>query len=162
MGVAGSGKTTIGQLLSAKTGYAYFDADDFHPQQNKDKMQAGVPLNDEDRQPWLHHIHSFVLNETLTHPVIFGCSALKENYRTQLSEGIKEQCHWIFLNGDFNIIAERLGKRTGHYMAPSLLQSQFDALEKPPHVIEPDIRQSPENIVDFIMKKLKLTCSNLD
>lgn len=153
MGVSGSGKTTIGQRLSAKTGYPFYDADDFHSRENIAKMNAGIPLTDEDRLPWLKNIHGFVVKKTSTLNIIFVCSALKQQYRDFLSDAIEDRCRWVFLSGDYSTIEERLKGRTDHYMSPSLLQSQFDALEIPANSIMIDIRQSPEAIVEEIISK---------
>src|SRR5436190_22456987 len=95
MGVAGSGKTTIGKKLSSKTGYAFYDADYFHPEQNIDKMKAGLPLTDEDRWPWLDNIHAFVSKQLQSANIILACYALKEVYRQRLSNGIETQCRWV-------------------------------------------------------------------
>ena len=155
MGVSGSGKTTIGEILSQKTGYPFYDADDFHSPENKAKMIAGIPLTDEDRQPWLNSINNFVVEANKKHPVILVCSALKQHYREKLTESIENNCHWIFLEGDFNTILDRLNNRTGHYMPALLLQSQFDALEIPQDSTRIDIRISPEEITETILLKLK-------
>jgi carbohydrate kinase (thermoresistant glucokinase family) len=154
MGVAGSGKTTIGQKLSFKTGYAFYDADYFHPQKNIDKMKAGQPLTDEDRWPWLDNIHAFVSKQLESTNVILACSALKEVYRQRLSKGIDEQCRWVYLNGNYQTILQRMQSRTGHYMPATLLQSQFDALELPVNKIEVDITMTPGKIVDEIIAKI--------
>lgn len=151
MGVSGSGKSTIGQQLSAATGYAYYDADDFHSSENKAKMKAGIPLTDEDRWPWLKSIHDFVVSKSALQPVILVCSALKASYREVLAKSIERYCKWIFLKGDFDLVLKRLNDRQGHYMPPSLLQSQYDALEVPGNVITIDIAQSPQVIVKEIL-----------
>ncbi len=155
MGVSGSGKTTIGKLLSQKTGYPFYDADDFHSIENKAKMNAGIPLTDEDRQPWLDGINNFVVEANKKHPVILVCSALKKRYRERLSESIEDNCQWIFLEGDFNTILGRLNSRADHYMPASLLQSQFAALEIPQDANRIDIRNTPEEIIQTIRTKLK-------
>ena len=154
MGVAGSGKTTIGQKLSAKTGYTFYDADYFHTQENIDKMQAGQPLTDDDRWPWLDNIHAFVSKQLQTCTIIVACSALKEVYRQRLSKQIENQCRWVYLNGSYDIIFQRMQSRTDHYMPVTLLQSQFDALEVPDHNIEIDIAMAPEKIVDEIIAQI--------
>lgn len=153
MGVSGSGKTTIGQRLSAETGYPFYDADDFHSMENIARMNAGIPLTDNDRLPWLKNIHDFVAKKITTHDIIFVCSALKQQYRDFLSDGIENRCRWVFLSGDYHTIEERLKGRTDHYMPLSLLQSQFDALEIPANSIMIDIKLSPEDIVDSIILK---------
>ena len=154
MGVSGSGKTTIGKILSYKTGYPFYDADDFHSPENKAKMNAGFPLTDVDRWPWLDSINNFVVEVIKKHPVILGCSAVKKCYRERLSKSIEDSCQWIFLEGDFNTILSRLNKRTGHFMPASLLQSQFDALEIPQNATRIDIRNSPEEIAETILANL--------
>jgi carbohydrate kinase (thermoresistant glucokinase family) len=154
MGVSGSGKTLIGEALSAKTGFAFYDADNFHPQDNIDKMKAGIPLTDEDRWPWLDSIYNFVAQKIKTDSIIMACSALKQIYRDKISEGIETQCRWVFLNGSYETILQRLHNRTGHYMLGSLLQSQFDALEIPADAIDVDINLSPGAIVEFISSSM--------
>ena len=154
MGVSGSGKTTIGQQLAAKTGYLFFDADDFHSPANIAKMNAGIPLTDEDRWPWLQDIHHFVASTISTNNIIMVCSALKQVYRERLSVGLEDSCKWVFLNGDYDTILQRLQKRAGHYMPSSLLRSQFEALEIPADAIVVDIRQSPEIILAAILANL--------
>jgi len=154
MGVAGSGKTTIGKKLSAKTGYPFFDADDFHPQKNINKMKAGQPLTDEDRIPWLDNIHQFVSTHLRSGNVIMACSALKAIYRQRLSTGIEDQCRWVFLNGNYDTIRKRMQARKDHYMPAELLQSQFDALEIPGQVIEIDIENDPQKITAEILSKI--------
>lgn len=154
MGVSGSGKTTIGKMLAAKTGYGFYDADSFHPQDNIDKMKAGIPLTDEDRRPWLHSMNRFASEKTTTGNIILTCSALKESYRQQLCKGIEQNCRWIFLKGDYDTVWQRLQNRTEHYMPASLLQSQFDVLEEPKEVIVADITQKPEAIVEQIIEAI--------
>jgi len=153
MGVSGCGKTTIGQQLSAKTGYPFYDADNFHSLENITKMNKGLPLSDEDRWPWLEKIHQFVAEQITTGNIILACSALKMRYRELLGRAIEENCIWVFLEGDFETIQERLKNRTGHFMPSRLLQSQFDALEIPTEAILVDITDTPESIIDQIISK---------
>ncbi len=157
MGVSGSGKTTIGQQLSARTGFAFYDADDFHTPENKAKMKAAIPLTDEDRWPWLDNIHRFVAEKIATESIVFVCSALRQVYRQRLSRGMEAQCRWVLLEGDYATIFSRLQKRQGHYMPPALLQSQFDTLEIPGNAIQVDIKASPEKIVNQVMAALHLS-----
>ncbi len=154
MGVSGSGKTTIGQQLAVKTGYPFYDADNFHPQKNIDKMRAGQPLMDEDRWPWLDNIHDFVSEKIKTGNIILACSALKQVYRNRLSKGIEQHCRWVFLDGSYVTIAKRMQNRIGHYMPGSLLQSQFDVLEIPANAIQADIEMTPAQIVDHIISNI--------
>lgn len=154
MGVSGSGKTTIGELLATKTGFSFYDADDFHSPQNKEKMRAAIPLTDEDRWPWLATIHNFVQAAIKERSVIVACSALKEVYRNILDEGIDTNCKWVFLQGDFDTIQERLQKRKGHFMPAALLKSQFYTLELPAHAMVINIACTPEQITNEIIEHL--------
>ena len=154
MGVSGSGKTTIGSLLSTKTGYAFYDADSFHPSENINKMKAGQQLTDLDRLPWLNNIHTFVLDQIKNHSIIIACSALKEAYRKILGGQLENQCSWVFLKGDFKTIRNRMEKRTDHFMPVDLLKSQFDILEMPVGSIEVPVTLPPSLIVDFIISKI--------
>ena len=117
-------------------------------------MKAGIPLQDEDRWPWLRNIHEFVMSKSALQPVILVCSALKQSYRDKLANSIEENCKWFFLKGDFDLVHQRLAERKGHYMPASLLQSQFDALEVPEDAITIDISQSPKEIVRQILAHL--------
>lgn len=153
MGVSGSGKTTAGKLLAEKTGWRFCDADDFHPAHNIEKMRSGVPLTDEDRWPWLQRLNRFVKNELQQHSVILACSALKQVYRERLCESVSQPCRFVLLTGDHQIILERMKSRQ-HYMAPALLQSQFDILEVPPHALVVDVTQPVADIVAMIVATL--------
>lgn len=153
MGVAGSGKTTIGKLLHQKTGVPFFDADDFHPPANIEKMKAGHALNDDDRAAWLEQINSLALEQAQLNAAIIACSALKEKYRSVLSRGLTKP-GWIFLDGPYEMIAERMNKRPQHFMPASLLQSQFESLEIPTHALKITIENQPEEIVDIIYSYL--------
>lgn len=155
MGVAGSGKTTIGQQLSARTDYPFYDADQFHPQQNIDKMKSGTPLTDEDRWPWLANIHAFAKEKLSSTSIIIACSALKQVYRERLSKEIEQDCRWIFLKGDYTTILQRMSNRAGHYMPAALLQSQFDTLEIPSGALEINIEHSPEAIIHQIISNIE-------
>lgn len=154
MGVSGSGKTTIGQLLAQELGLPFFDADDFHPMENVEKMKEGNPLNDEDRAPWLDNLNQLATEQLEQKGGIITCSALKEKYRIRLEDGLSESPKWIFLNGDFEMILKRMNQREGHYMPASLLQSQFDALEIPANAFEIDIALQPAAIVENILSRL--------
>lgn len=157
MGVAGSGKTTVGQKLSVATGIPFFDADDFHPSANKEKMKAGHPLNDADRKDWLNRINELAKEHSQKKGAIIACSALKQKYRIILSEGIKPPVHWVLLHGNFGLIQERIKSRKDHFMPASLLQSQFDTLELPVDAMVIDIRNNPDQIVADILRQLALT-----
>ena len=153
IGVAGSGKTTIGKLLAAETGIPFFDADDFHPAVNIVKMKDGRPLNDEDRQPWLEVLNVLAAEQAQLKGAIIACSALKEKYRLLLQSGIAE-CKWIFLQGSYGVIYERMKNRNHQYMSEQLLQSQFDSLEIPASALVIDIKNEPAKIVEMIQQYL--------
>ena len=131
MGVCGVGKSCVGEALSAATGAPFFDADIFHPQENKEKMRAGIPLTDEDRQPWLASIAQ-KMREQAGAPCIFSCSALKRRYRDFLRSSV-HPLHptLVLLLASKETLLERLAARPGHFFNPSLLQSQIDTLEQP-------------------------------
>ena len=131
MGVAGSGKSTIGAALSDQLGWPFRDADSFHPAANVAKMSAGVPLTDEDRWPWLAAIGTWLDERRATRqPGIVSCSALKRIYRARLLSG-RPDVRLVFLKGDEALIGARMRNRTNHFMPPSLLTSQFATLEEP-------------------------------
>src|SRR5438105_4672721 len=121
MGVSGSGKSTIGELLAAGLGWPYLDADDFHPPGNVAKMAAGTPLEDADRWPWLARINEeLLLLETQKQPAVLSCSALKEAYRERLRNGVK-QFRVVYLHGSYELIASRMAGRRHRFMPASLL-----------------------------------------
>jgi len=153
MGVSGTGKSTIGEMLSEKLQLPYHDADNFHPEANVQKMRQGIPLQDQDREPWLHLL-SDKLEEWSTTGAILACSALKEKYRLTLSKSNQLPINWVHLAGSFDIIRQRMLARSDHFMPDSLLQSQFDALETPDYAIRIDITDKPDVIVEQIMTNL--------
>jgi len=155
MGVSGSGKTTIGKKLSEKMNIPFFDGDDFHSEANKEKMKSGHPLNDRDRAGWLTSIDEFAKKKMQATGAIIGCSALKEKYRRILSAGITVPLRWIFLQGSFELIKKRMEERSGHYMKPKMLSSQFDILEVPPYAIQIDISKTPDEIVEEIISRIQ-------
>jgi gluconokinase len=128
MGVSGCGKSSVGEGLAARLGIPYRDGDDLHPAANVEKMRAGVPLTDDDRWPWLDLVSAVLASDA---PVIVGCSALRRAYRDRLRAGAGGPVTFIHLSGSRDLIAGRMAERTGHYMPPSLLDSQFAALEPP-------------------------------
>ncbi len=153
MGVSGSGKTTIGKLLSQKITIPFFDGDDFHSSANKEKMKSGHPLNDNDRKEWLRGINKMAKEQVKLKGAVIACSALKEKYRVILSEGMAEPV-WIFLNGSYDQVYERMKKRNDHYMPVQLLSSQFESLEIPAKAFSIDIKNEPEAIVAKIYQHL--------
>jgi carbohydrate kinase (thermoresistant glucokinase family) len=149
MGVSGSGKTTVGQLLASETGGIFLDGDDFHPPENVARMSAGIPLTDKDRQGWLVKLASLIHEaDGLT---IIACSALKESYREILSEA-----EFIFLTGSEELLAKRLADRKDHYMPPGLLKSQLKTLEVPSDIFTLDIQKSPPELVAEIRRHFQI------
>jgi gluconokinase len=154
MGVAGSGKTTIGRRVAAVLGWPYFEADDFHPPENKIKMARGMPLDDSDRAPWLASIRAQMdACRAEGRSAVFTCSALKAKYRAVLDGADVVLVH---LAGDIDTILARVSQREGHYMKAEMVRSQFEALEAPTHALTLDARLTPERIVAAIVDHLKL------
>jgi carbohydrate kinase (thermoresistant glucokinase family) len=152
MGVSGSGKTVVGEALAKALGWPFFDGDKFHPESNVAKMSAGIPLNDDDRKPWLERLHEIICSHLAKgKPVIVGCSALKESYRDILRGELNVQ--FIYLEGSFDLIFERMQARQ-HFMKPSMLKSQFDTLEPPQDAIKVSIADPVETIVEKIVETL--------
>ncbi len=129
MGVSGCGKSTIGAALAESLAAIYLDGDDLHSAENIRKMHAGIPLDDADRWPWLETIGDTLRNATP--PVILGCSALKRRYRDVIRDRARAPVLFVYLRGSRAVIEARLAVRTGHFMPPMLLTSQFEALEEP-------------------------------
>lgn len=131
MGVSSTGKTTIGTALAEQFGMKLIDGDDLHPRANILKMGSGLPLNDDDRRPWLERINdaAFSLEQKSENGIIV-CSALKKAYRDQIRQG-NQQLTFLFLHGSFELIQQRMAQRKGHFMKTAMLQSQFDTLEIP-------------------------------
>lgn len=154
MGVSGCGKTTIGQALAKQLGLPYYDADDFHSLSNIDKMKHGIPLNDEDRMPWLTLLADNIKTWEAQGGAVLSCSALKESYRNLLASK-SNKVTWVYLKGSFELILSRLEHREGHYMKSDLLQSQFETLEEPNYGIHISIENSLEDIISAIISKLK-------
>lgn len=156
MGVSGSGKTTIGTALAKRMHWIFADADDYHPQANKDKMHAGQPLNDEDRQPWLETLNRLLLEwDSKNISGVLACSALKEKYRTTLSQGLPAKgLQVVFLEGSRELIADRLKSRHHEFMNSTLLDSQFNTLEAPKDALCVVNDRAPEEVVTAILSKL--------
>ena len=153
MGVAGSGKTTVGRRLADELGWKFYDADDFHPPANVEKMGRGVPLADEDRRPWLAALRRLI-DDSLARgeSAVLACSALKESYRQQLLADPRTRL--VYLRGDYDLIKGRLANRRGHYMQPGMLDSQFADLEEPAREAHLDASPHPDEIVRAIRRRL--------
>ncbi|MDP1581012.1 MAG: gluconokinase [Candidatus Didemnitutus sp.] len=154
-GVAGSGKSTIGQTAAITLGWPYFEADDFHSVANKAKMASGTPLNDTDRAPWLAAIRAKIDEvRAADQCAVFTCSALKESYRHVLMHNAPEVV-LVYLSGDFDTIAQRVGQRAGHYMKSDMVRSQFAALEPPQGALTLDVAQTPEALVAQVLAAVR-------
>ena len=153
MGVSGCGKTAVGEALVAKLGLPFYDGDQFHPPANVAKMSASIPLNDDDREPWLRAMAAKIREWNAAGGAILGCSALKKKYRDTLREGSKVT--FVFLDGTKELLAKRLHDRKGHFFPPSLLDSQFDTLERPANAIRVSIDQELDAVVTEIVAKIK-------
>lgn len=127
MGVSGCGKSSVGRSLSVLCDMTFLDGDDLHPTENILKMANGLPLTDQDRRPWLSRVGDALA--TTPGPVVVGCSALKRHYRDLIRARVPEPVRFLHLDAGPNVLKARIAKRHGHFMPPSLLQSQFDALE---------------------------------
>jgi gluconokinase len=157
MGVSGSGKTTVGRLLAAQLGWTFIDADDFHPPANIEKMRNGIPLNDDDRRPWLDALRQRIDTACVKgENVVLACSALKHAYQDYLERDEPTCVHYVYLEGSEELIRQRLSARKGHFMNPNLLRSQFETLEPPTHAIRVDVTPAPEVIVGEIRQHLDL------
>ncbi len=156
MGVEGSGKTTVGELLAQSLGWIFVDADDFHSASNKEKMSRGMPLDDADRGPWLRAIHESIVDGAgKGQNVVLACSALKQSYRDQLQPGTELKT--VYLKGSFDLFYYRLQKRQAHFARESLLSSQFASLEEPTDAVMIDASQPVAEMVKQIKSSLGLS-----
>lgn len=156
MGVSGSGKTSVGEALAARLGWQFYDADNFHPEENVAKMAQGTPLNDDDRAPWLKRLHDLIHDHlTQGKPGILACSALKRRYRDVLRAD-NSGLAFFYLHSEFDPLRERMESRIGHYMKAGMLQSQFDALEEPgtDEAVRLDGSKPIENLTEEILHEI--------
>lgn len=159
MGVSGCGKSAVGSRLAERLGAHYAEGDEFHSEANIEKMRNGIPLNDDDRWPWLNAIAE-VIDDWRTHgrDAVVACSALKKVYRDILGGG-HDDVVFVHLEGSMDLIAARMAKRRHEYMPATLLQSQFDTLEPPDekteNAIAVDITPPPEAIVETVLDRLR-------
>jgi len=159
MGVSSCGKSSVGAAVAKALGAKFIDGDDLHPRANIQKMAGGTPLNDEDRAPWLERLNDAAYS--LVHKQETGlivCSALKRRYRDRLRDG-NPSLAFLFLDGEFELVRERMQSRAGHFMPVSLLRSQFDALERPGEdetdVLRVDISSPFEQVVEQCIAAIK-------
>jgi gluconokinase len=157
MGVSGVGKTTIGKLLAARTGWRFEDGDDYHSEENRRKMAAGIPLTDSDRRPWLHALHERILHYCQHgENAIFACSALKQQYRELLTDGFaQDEIRFVYLHAPATMIKERMKARHHPYMNPDLLDSQLATLEVPSGAWSIGVAGTPERAVEDILVRLR-------
>lgn len=138
--------------------WLFADADDYHPAANVEKMRSGQALNDQDRAPWLQSLNSLLCERAQNgQGTVLACSALKERYRLALASNITPHTRFVFLDGSFELINERMQARKNHYMPASLLRSQFAALEPPEQAIKIDINQTLPSIIAQIISALSKT-----
>ncbi len=155
MGVSGCGKSTVAQALAKKLGYQYVEGDDYHPEENIEKMRQGIPLTDDDRQGWLETLNNILINEPAG--TTLASSALKPQYREALTEGV-ENTLFVFLKGDFDTIWKRHQKRENHFFnGKEMLENQFETLVEPTgdNVITVDVRLTVTEIVEQIWQTLQ-------
>jgi gluconokinase len=155
MGVSGCGKTTVGQALAAQLKCRLYDADDFHSPQNRAKMASGVPLSDEDREPWLATLAALIAEHLgRGETAVLACSALKRSYRDRLR--VNQRVRFIYLEGEFDLIWQRMSSRRDHYMKAEMLESQFEALEPPRtnEAIKIPIDRSVDEIIAAILRAI--------
>jgi carbohydrate kinase (thermoresistant glucokinase family) len=160
MGVSGCGKSTMAAALSERLGLDMVDGDDLHLPESVAKMRSGIALQDADRWPWLDRIGHYLAQAQEPGRVV-ACSALKRVYRERIREQAGEVC-FVFLDGDFDLIAQRMSQRVGHYMQPGLLDSQFRTLEKP-QTDETDVIRLPitEPVQDMVAQAIQALHSRL-
>lgn len=157
MGVSGSGKSTLGELLAKQLGWRFIEGDDYHPEDNRAKMAAAIPLDDDDRQPWLETLARVIDRHLkMERSAVLSCSALKRSYRAQLMRS-PEQLRFVYLKGSYELTMARLKQRPQHFMRPELLQSQFNDLEPPEEALTLSIEQSPEQLTKYIIEEMKLS-----
>jgi gluconokinase len=153
MGVAGSGKSTVGEALATRLNAIYLDGDLLHSAENIEKMSRGVPLTDADRLPWLREIgHRLAGSDGR---LIVGCSALKRAYRETINAAARQPVVFVYLSGSIDVIAKRMADRVGHFMPPDLLQSQFATLEEPgpdENAIRVGIDQPLDNLLEKVIE----------
>jgi gluconokinase len=153
MGVAGAGKSTVGQLLASELQYGFLDGDSLHPPANIQKMTMGIPLTDADRAPWLAAIHARIVGSfERGQSLVVACSTLKQRYRDTLADGVS--ITWVYLKGSEEVIRARLLERQDHFFKAQMLASQFADLEEPTDAIVVDVAVEPAFAVWQILNAL--------
>lgn len=156
MGVSGTGKTTLGQALAARLGWAFVEADDYHPPSNVEKMRSGQALDEKDRGPWLKAVNARVRSlDALGEDAVLACSALKRTHREQLEAGV-DDIRFVYLDGDPELIDTRLRKRQAHFMPASLLGTQLKTLEPPSDALTVSIALPTRRQVESVVQHLRL------
>lgn len=154
MGVAGTGKTTVGRLLAGELKIPFLDGDDYHPESSKLKMKRGIPLDEADRVPWLMRLAAEIAGVN-GRPVVLACSALRQSHRDLLAANAPDGIVFIHLTGPAEVIRNRLEGRRTHYFPPALLDSQLETLEPPQDAMTVSIEANPEEIVRKISAELE-------
>lgn len=156
MGAAGAGKTTLGRALARTLDWAFVDADDLHDSAAIDRMRHGIPLTDEDRWPWLARVHEAITGADRTgRPLIVACSALKEEYRHVLANGVSAIA-FVYLIAGAALLHDRLAHRSGHFMPESLVESQLATLEPPANAVRVDAALPVEAQIGVVRDALGL------
>jgi len=149
MGVCGSGKSTIARMLADALGAEFLEADDFHPESNREKMRQGIPLAEQDREPWLASLAAKI-SQLSPAPFVLACSALKEVHRQILRRSCPEM-RVVLLHGSRKLLENRLTQRDNHFMPASLLDSQLATLEIPASALTIDSALTPSEILSYIL-----------
>jgi len=159
MGVSGCGKTTVGADLAAYLGWEYQEGDALHPLENILKMSDGIPLNDDDRKPWITKVSDWINSSCMAgRDGVISCSALKKSYR-QMITSKQNDVYLVYLRGTRELLSRRLAERKDHFMPPDLLESQLEILEEPSaaeHAIVVTIDRTPNDLVRVICDGLGL------
>jgi carbohydrate kinase (thermoresistant glucokinase family) len=154
-GVAGSGKSTVGRLVSARLGWGFIEGDEYHSEISREKMAAGVPLTDEDRIPWLETLNGLLVQvEQQGGNAVLACSALRQRYRDILLRNVRRYT-LVWLEGRFEVVRQRLATRLDHFFSGTLLRSQYEIAERPEGAMVVDVGESVEAIVSRILFAVK-------
>ena len=160
MGVSGCGKSTVGRALASALGVPFIEGDELHPPRNVALMASGTPLTDDDRRDWLHAVAD-ALSRAADTGAVAACSALKRSYRDILRGGAPG-LRFVHLTGERAVLEERMRRRSGHYMPPSLLQSQLDILEPPmpdEAAITLGLDATPDEVLRAVRRQLEASAA---